>query len=68
MSLKGKVACDIVEALDRATAAAAGDGIAHFGAGGAAVPSLRLLRSCPNVDPATDFARWWQVPLGITIA
>ena len=39
MTLKGKVAYDIVETLDRATVAAASDGIGPFSPGGAAVPA-----------------------------
>jgi len=51
MSLKRKVAYDIVETLDRATVAAASDGIGPFRPGGAAVPGLHpLFDQCPNFD------------------
>jgi len=68
MSLKPKVAYDIVEALDRAAVAAASDGIGLFSPGGAAVPGLRLLRSMSELRPGDRFRELVQTLPGITIA
>ena len=59
MSLKRKVAYDIVETLDRATVAAAGDGIGPFSPRWCCCsPACVPFDQCPNFDPATGFVNW----------